>query len=279
MLRECGDADYLILAVDMLLYGGIVPSRSHNLSEEEIFSRADFIKTLKGNNPDLKIFAFSLVMRCPTYSSGDEEPDYYETYGRDIFLYGVNEHKRLDKAITDVEYEAEKKKLAVPQEYLDDFIARRKVNLAALLHTLKFVGSDIDEFTILQDDSNPYEFTALNQKTVREFTKNEGIDIDVHPGADEGGLTLLSRVLTKIKGYSPKICPVYPKEECKNVIPLFEDREVYKSVEAQIKSAGATLPKVATVALLSYSAINANAFETVVLAIFIQLQSPYEYLR
>ena len=94
------------------------------------------------------------------HSSGDEEPDYYETYGRDIFLYGVNEHKRLDKAITDVEYEAEKKKLAVPQEYLDDFIARRKVNLAALLHTLKFVGSDIDEFTILQDDSNPYGFTG-----------------------------------------------------------------------------------------------------------------------
>ena len=144
----------------MLLYGGIVPSRLHNLSEEEIFSRADFIKTLKGNNPDLKIFAFSLVMRCPTYSIGDEEPDYYETYGRDIFLYGVNEHKRLDKAITDVEYEAEKKKLAVPQEYLDDFIARRKVNLAALLHTLKFVGSDINEFTILQDDSNPYGFTG-----------------------------------------------------------------------------------------------------------------------
>ena len=84
--------------------------------------------------------------------------------------------------------EDEKKKLAVPQEYLDDFIARRKVNLAALLHTLKFVGSDIDEFTILQDDSNPYGFSALYQKTVREFTKNEGIDIDVHPGADEGGL-------------------------------------------------------------------------------------------
>ena len=28
-----------------------------------------------------------------------------------------------------------------------------------------------------------------------------------------------------------------------------------------------------------YSAINANAFETVVLAIVAQLQSPYEYLR
>lgn len=61
---------YLILAVYMLLYGGIVPSRLHFLSQEEIFSRVDFIKTLKEINPKLKIFAFSLVTRCPTYSSG-----------------------------------------------------------------------------------------------------------------------------------------------------------------------------------------------------------------
>lgn len=238
---ECADADYLILAVDMLLYGGIVPSRLHHLSQEEIFSRVDFIKSLKENNPRLTIFAFSLVMRCPTYSSGDEEPDYYETCGEQIFRYGVNEHKYLDKIITKEEYEAEKSRLNVPEKYLNDYLSRRKENLAALLRTLKLVGRAIDEFLILQDDSNPYGFTALDQRKVKGFTQNEKINIEVHSGADEGGLTLLARVLTRIKGYSPKICPIYPKEECKNVIPLFEDREVYKNIEAQIKSAGAAV--------------------------------------
>ncbi len=239
--RECADADYLILAVDMLLYGGIVPSRLHHLSQEEIFQRVDFIGTLKRTNPQLKIFAFSLVMRCPTYSCGDEEPDYYGTYGEQIFRYGVNEHKFIDKLITKEQYEAEKKWLNVPQEFLNDYVSRRKVNLAALLRTLKLVGKDVDEFLILQDDSNPYGFTALDQRRVREFTQSENINIEVHSGADEGGLTLLARTLTQIKGYSPKICPVYPKEECKNVIPLFEDREVYKNIRAQIESAGATV--------------------------------------
>lgn len=238
---ECGDADYLILSVDMLLYGGIVPSRLHYLSQEEIFSRVDFIKTLKEDNPKLKVFAFSLVMRCPTYSSGDEEPDYYETFGEKIFRYGVNEHKYIDNLISKDEYEAEKSRLNVPEKYLNDYISRRKINLAALLRTLKLVGSSMDEFLILQDDSNPYGFTALDQRKVKEFTKKEKINIEIHSGADEGGLTLLARILTKIKGYSPKICPIYPKEECKNVIPLFEDKEVYKSIEAQIESAGASL--------------------------------------
>ena len=42
---------------------------------------------------------------------------------------------------------------------------------------------------------------------------------------------------------------------------------------------GATLPKVATLVSLPYSAITADAFETCVFAIASQLQSPYEYLR
>ena len=44
-----------------------------------------------------------------------------------------------------------------------------------------------------------------------------------------------------MEGYAPKICPIYPKEACKNVIPLYEDREVYKTIKLQIESAGGVL--------------------------------------
>ena len=77
----------------MLLYGGIVPSRLHHLSEETLTRRLNVLEEIRKSNPALKIYAFSLIMRCPSYSSADEEPDYYETCGREIFLYGQNEHK------------------------------------------------------------------------------------------------------------------------------------------------------------------------------------------
>ena len=93
LLRECVDADCLILAVDMLLYGGIVPSRLHYLSTEKLQERLNVLKTIKEKNSRLKIYAFSLVMRCPSYSTDDEEPDYYGKVGLEIFLYGQNEHK------------------------------------------------------------------------------------------------------------------------------------------------------------------------------------------
>ena len=110
-----------------------------------------------------------------------------------------------------------------------------------LTEVLKLVGDVINEFVILQDDSNPYGYTALDQRIVKKCLRENNIDIDIYPGSDEGGLTLLARVLTKIKGYSPKICPVYPKPECRDVVPLFEDRAVYKSIAAQIESAGCTV--------------------------------------
>ena len=58
-------AQYLILSLDMLLYGGIVPSRLHNLSEEQLTKRLDVLNKIKCINPSLKIYAFALIMRCP----------------------------------------------------------------------------------------------------------------------------------------------------------------------------------------------------------------------
>ena len=241
LTEQCVDADYLIIAVDMLLYGGLVPSRLHEMSVDEVSSRAKLLQKLKQNNPRLRTYAFSLVMRCPTYSSSDEEPDYYEQYGERIFNYGVNEHKFSDGLVDEQTYLYQKQLLNVPKNVIEDYTKRRKVNLSVLKEVLKFVGGAIDEFVILQDDSNPYGFTAMDQRVVKQVLTDNDIQVDIHPGGDEGGLTLLARVLAKIKGHSPKICPVFPKPECMSVVPLFEDRAVYKSICSQIQSAGCTV--------------------------------------
>lgn len=245
LTRECVDADYLILAIDTLLYGGIVPSRLHRLSAEELGSRLSVIKSVKLANPRLKIYAFSLVMRCPSYSTDDEEPDYYGKIGYEIFRYGQNEHKRALNLITEEEYQANKIAFAACEPYLPDFLTRRKVNLLVLTEALLMVGKEIEQMVILQDDSNPYGYTAMDQKKVRDLVNELKLSVDIYPGADEGGMSLLARVVCDIKGKAPKIYPVFPFEECKNFIPLYEDREVYKSINAQIKSAGAIVAKTA----------------------------------
>lgn len=242
LIKETANADYLILSVDMLLYGGIAPSRLHSFSEEILENRLNLLKDLKRKNDRLKICAFSLIMRCPTYSSDDEEPFYYGLCGREIFLYGQNEHMYKSGVIKKEEYEEREKALyPIVKDYLPDFLNRRKTNINLVFKALDLVGKVIDKFIIPQDDSSPYGYTSIDQKRVKKYLQEKGLNVDIYPGADEVGMTLLSLAMSDIRGYTPKICPIYPNERCKNVIPLFEDREVYKSIAFQIKNAGGEL--------------------------------------
>ena len=238
LLRECEGADYLILALDTLLYGGIIPSRLHHLDRDVLLSRLEAVKQIRHANPTLHVSAFSLVMRCPCYSDSSEEPDYYAECGREIFLWGQNEHKhRLDE-ITEDDYLATKETLKVCLPYIEDYEDRRSVNLSLLSDALTMVGEYIDEFTILQDDSNPRGYTSMDREVVLSVVKEHGIDLDTYPGADEAGMTLLARAVTYLEEKRPKIYVAYPREGAEDVVPIYEDREISKTVSAQILSAG-----------------------------------------
>ena len=143
LLTECRDADYLIVAIDALLYGGIIPSRLHHFNKNELVGRLDVLKRLKVDNPGLHISAFSLVMRCPCYSDNSEEPDYYSVCGKEIFLYGQNEHKLKLGEITREEYETEREKLSLCLPYIEDYETRRATNLSLLSDALVMVGDQV----------------------------------------------------------------------------------------------------------------------------------------
>ena len=239
LLSECRDADQLIIALDTLLYGGIIPSRLHHLKREELTARLDVLREIKRDNPTLHVSAFSLVMRCPCYTDSSEEPDYYAVCGREIFLYGQNEHKLRLGEISREEYENERERLAVCLPYIEDYETRRTVNIECLTDALGMVGEYIDEFTILQDDSNARGYTAMDRERVLKVVNERGIDLDTYPGADEAGLTLLARAATRIEQRHPHIYVAYPREGAHNVVPIYEDREIHKTMSAQIKSAGA----------------------------------------
>ena len=58
IVHECRDADYLILALDTLLYGGIIPSRLHRLDTELLKERLGALRKIRLANPKVRISAF-----------------------------------------------------------------------------------------------------------------------------------------------------------------------------------------------------------------------------
>ncbi|BCV22974.1 hypothetical protein hamaS1_30430 [Moorella sp. Hama-1] len=84
----------MVLATDTLIYGGLIPSRNHELSQEELLARVENFKRLKALNPRLKILAFTTLMRTPATNTAVEEPAYYGTYGAAIYRLTALEDKK-----------------------------------------------------------------------------------------------------------------------------------------------------------------------------------------
>ena len=237
--NECKNADGIVLAMDTLLYGGLIPSRLHTCSEEMIRQRLDTVRQLKAENPALQIYAFQCIMRCPRYSSSDEEPDYYGICGEEIHRIGNIRHRSKLGLCGEEELDALYK--AVLPEYLEDYTQRREFNLQFNLKTLDLVEEGIIDFLIIpQDDSAQYGFTAMDQEIVRNRIISGLLHTQVlmYPGADEIAMTLMSRFLNVFHKATPAVYVRYAAQSAPFLIPAYEDRALGETMKYQILAAG-----------------------------------------
>lgn len=234
------DVDAMVISMDMLLYGGLLPSRIHHASMEELKKRLDVIREVKKANPELRIYAFQCIMRCPQYNSGEEEPEYYEQYGYRIFRSAYLKDKKKRTGISDAE-EKELSEISVPAEILSDYEHRREINRNMNLETLKLLKEGVIDFLVIpQDDSAPYGYTAMDQKKVLAEIHAEHLEYRtmVYPGADEVGMSLLARAYNAYYHRKPLIYPFYASVLGPQIVPLYEDRPMLESMKSHIRVTG-----------------------------------------
>src|SRR5690625_2393803 len=243
--KHAEDCDALILSLDMIIYGGLLPSRIHYLNEEDALKWINRLRELREKNPKLPIYASNLIMRTPRYSSSDEEPDYYEDWGREIFLQAYLEDKNRQNKLSDEEQsELNAIKNILPEHFVRDYEVRRKFNLQVNRYILELVLEGVISLLVIpQDDSSEYGYTAMDQREIHHKLEELRLvnDVLIYPGADEVGATLLSRVYNDVKGHRPKVYPIWSSPMGPNLIPLYEDRPFAASMKEHIYAAGCRL--------------------------------------
>lgn len=234
-----------LLSIEMLVYGGLLPSRLHHDSVEILVERLQRLKKLKHLYPALDIFASNLIMRTPAYSSAEEEPDYYGVYGEQIFWWGWLQDKRERMGLTAAEQtQWEQIQQDLPMQHLTDYRDRRTCNVEVNLATLTLVEQGIISFlAIPQDDSAPYGFTAMDQRRIVSHVLSRRLQRQVHlyPGADEAGCTLLARAYNQHLGHSPRLYILHSAVGTEQIVPLYEDRPLGESLKAHVLAAGAQI--------------------------------------
>ncbi|MFB4261022.1 DUF4127 family protein [Shouchella clausii] len=231
-------ADALVLSTDMLLYGGLLPSRLHHLSEDEGLKRIDYFRTLRkvvGNKP---IFAFSLIMRTPRYNSADEEPDYYEQYGERIYKQAYLTDKWERSGLSQKEQEElQTIRHEVPKDIIKDYEDRRAFNLNMNVKITELVENGVIDFlAIPQDDSAEYGYTSQDQKRVYDqiVSKRLQSKVAVYPGADEAGSSLVAKAFNHLNKRTMKVYPFFSSTLGANIIPLYEDRPLAESLKSHL---------------------------------------------
>ena len=236
LLKEAESADILILALDTLAYGGLVPSRTSREPLDSVLERLSVLKKIKAHRPNLPILASSVILRISRADLSEEEKDYWATYGSAMFRLSYLEHKTsLGEASPQEKVERSDLAKRIPSEVYADYLAGRQRNHMVNLRMIDWLEEDIFDFLLLpQDDTAEYGWNiaeARNLQTTlrRKKLSERGI---TYPGADEIGILLLASAVCRQAEFKPRVYVRYSSIHSAAVITAYEDRPIHELIKS-----------------------------------------------
>ncbi len=235
-------ADACVISTDMLLYGGLAPSRSHNREIQDVTSDIDRLEKLLAGG-DKPVYAFSTVMRSAASSDSFEQPGYFQQYGnRILWLSQLADRIAVGETTPEQKEKYENIKKAVPGEILDDYLNRRDANLAVLKKMIELTEKGYIDYLVLgRDDCTPYGFHRGDMRALAPYMNRQVLNDKIidYPGADELGAVLLARAINDLYDKKPSVYIHWATSKGPGITALYEDVSLLENVRWHIISAGA----------------------------------------
>ena len=224
-LENLEKTDAVIVSLDTIAYGGLIPSRRSTDTIDKIKERIYRFKELVNGK---KIYAFSSIMRISNNNVNEEEKEYWNIWGKKIFEYSYNFHKSGSE------------NTEIPENILIDYLETRRRNFEINKIYLDWQKEGFFETLVFsKDDCAEFGLNVIEAKTLE---KAGGF---VKTGADEIPLSLLARAIDK----TIKVNPIFLEPGHKNLISNYEDISVEKSVVGQLELAGCDIDSQADILL------------------------------
>lgn len=193
LLEHSADADYLVLSVEQLLYGGLVASRTAAKPEEALALRLSQLSELKRQNPRLKIYAFNIIMRATVSTLSRESQRWWQQiaqYSRLSFLAETarTEHRaEARRALEDLTNQ-------LPPDVLAEFLTVRRRNHGVNRRCVALCADGVfDKLVLLQEDCAPQSLQLLEQQELLRLIEEQalGSRVWLHNGTDEAAMELV----------------------------------------------------------------------------------------
>ncbi|MGM9529456.1 MAG: DUF4127 family protein [Phascolarctobacterium sp.] len=234
-------ADATVISTDSLLYGGLVASRTHHISRQQLNQRLQLLRDLNKLLP-LKLYAFSTIMRTPKASKGHVEPPYYDTLGPGLFAYGELLDKQDQGKLTAKDrVKLEELADSLPRPALKDWLSRRELNYKINVELTRLARNNKFHYLAIgKDDNAPLSTTHMEARRLSMTTfEMPASRLQILDGVDQLGLLLLVRAYNDAHGQRPAVHALYSPGVGPGTLPQFSDARLQDSVPQQITAAGA----------------------------------------
>lgn len=243
VIENAKKADAAVISSDSMVYGSLVASRKHNLSEDVVLARVHNFEKIHQANPNMKLYVFGSIMRTPQTSeaSGSEDANYYAQYGTDIARYTALNDKLEQDGLTHKERkQLQQYEQKIPKAALDDWLSRRQGNFLVSKNLIDLARNDVITYLALGcDDNAKYSQTNKERRALDNYGSDLGeLKYQSVAGIDEIGYVLLTRAVNNLQGDIPFVSVHYAKGTGENTIPAYSNEPIKNSIATHIKMAG-----------------------------------------
>ena len=246
LLETADTAAGCVVSLDMLVYGGLVPSRFIADDEASLQPWLDTLLEIKRRHPARPVYAFAATMRISNNNIADEEKPYWAAHGEAIWRWSFHADRHTCTGAPDAAQQAAAAEATLPAAVRADYLATRARNHALTLRALALVAQGvIDRLVLPQDDTAAYGFNIAERRDLQQRVASAGLAdrVLIYPGADEVLHTLCAQLVASLQGRPPLRVALAPSDPAgiAAMHALYEDRPVLDSVAAQVAAVGGVL--------------------------------------
>lgn len=249
VMQNADSVDGFIFSLDMLVYGGLVPSRFIEDAEQSLQARLELLSELKQRYPSKPLYGFSATMRMSNNNENEEEKLYWGQYGTEIWSWSYFSDRFACLGNHQDHECAEGARSKIPEEIQRDYQATRARNFSVTAKVLAMVELGIiDRLILPQDDTAEYGFNIAERRQLHEWVEKKQLSgkVLIYPGADEVIYTLVAHQLQLLERQtSGSATPLkialrtHHPHALETMVARYEDRPVVDSIRCQVNAAGA----------------------------------------
>ncbi|HZH97991.1 MAG TPA: DUF4127 family protein, partial [Fimbriimonadaceae bacterium] len=235
--QDFSDVSAVVVSTDMIAYGGLIASRTNEVSYETALRRLKSLEEIRKQVPQVRFYAFTAIMRLtPTATRTTAAwrlnlgryAELRERYRRDRDPALLNTIRNLQAKIPGYEI----------QKY--EWTRQRNHQIQQAL--VRMTAYNAFDYLILgQDDAQPNGPHVPETEKLRETVSRLGIAGKIYfcEGIDQHSNVLVSRALLRANDWVPRVRLVYADEAGKTLIAPYESKTIEQSLRDQILASGA----------------------------------------